>query len=395
MSTFAYRAMRRDGVVERGSLDAPTRDGVARALGDRGLFPVEIEQRSERALGRRGMPTSELALGLRMLADLLESGLALTRALATVEQLAPDGWRRSLPSVRDAVREGKGLAAALEAAPVEIPPVVLGVIQAGEAGSGLASAARRAAEIMEEEAATRSAIRGALAYPLVLAAAGVASVGLLVGVVIPRFAAILTDLGQVLPASTQLVLGAAAVARAGFIPAFTLAAAGYVVWRRWVSTDSGRRRWHELLLHLPVIGAARRAAGVARACAALAALLDSGVPLATALVHAARAAADAALASRMFAARDAVVRGERVATALARHDALTPIALRLAHAGEESGRLATMIAHAARLEHERATRLVKGAVRLLEPMMILVFGGVTALIAAALLQAVYSVRPGA
>jgi general secretion pathway protein F len=395
-TAFAYRAMRHDGTVERGTLDALSRDGALRVLADRGLFPLEVNARLvRRAVSTTRMPVGDLALGLRMLADLLESGLPLGRALAALHELAPEGWRVVLPSVREAVRQGKSLAAALAAAPSRPPELVVGVLRAGEAGSGLAAAARRAAEITEEAATTRDAIRGALAYPLFLAIAGAASVGLLVGMVIPRFASILADLGQALPPSTRLVLAVADVVRSRALVAFAVVVAAYAAWRVWTASEPGRHRWHALLLDAPLIGAVRRAAATSRVCAALSALLESGISIAPALTHAAQAAGDAAMAARLQTVREDVVRGERLATALATRHAATPTAFRLAHAGEESGRLAAMLSHAAKLERERAARLVRSSVRLLEPVLIVVFGGLTALVAAALLQAIYSVRPGA
>jgi type II secretory pathway component PulF len=94
-----------------------------------------------------------------------------------------------------------------------------------------------------------------------------------------------------------------------------------------------------------------------------------------------------------MAAREAVVAGAPLSRALADHDAVTPTVVRLARAGEESGTLGPMLARAAAMEAERAERLVRNAVRLLEPALILLFGGIVAFVAAALLQAVYSVRP--
>jgi len=121
--------------------------------------------------------------------------------------------------------------------------------------------------------------------------------------------------------------------------------------------------------------------------------LDSGVPVSAALVHAARASGDAALGARLLATRESVVVGQGIARALAVAGALTPTTIRLVQAGEETGRLSAMFAHASVLERDQADRRLHAAVRLLEPGLILVFGGIVALVAAALLQAIYSVRP--
>jgi general secretion pathway protein F len=392
-SAYAYRAARADGAIELGVLDAESREGAAIALSARGLFPIDITLERETTGGRRRLPARDLALGLRVLATLLESGLPMTRALSALEALVPDSWQMALPAITRDVREGRSLASAMAAAPVEFPPVVLGIVQAGESGSGIALAVRRAADLTEQAAATRAAIIAAMAYPCVLAGAGTASIALLVGVVLPRFGAILTDLGQPLPWTTRFVLGVSVVARAAAIPMLILGVVAAVLFRAWRATPAGARRWHELLLGVPFLGEVRRSTATARASAALAALLESGVPVSTALVHGARASGDAALSARILMARESVVVGQGIARALGAAHAMTPTAVRLVQAGEETGRLAHMLAHAATLEREQAERKLHAAVRLLEPGMILVFGGIVAIVAAALLQAIYSVRP--
>lgn len=390
---FAYRAARADGVMETGELAAVSRDAAVVALSNRGLWPIHVHVRRPRIGKRAGLRSGDLALGLRVLATLLDSGLSIGKSLAAMPELAPPAWTSALPELEQGVREGASLAAVLEQSALSVPPVVIGMIRAGEAGSGLAPAVRRAATLMDETTATRQAIRAALVYPTVLAAAATASVVVLVAVVLPRFAAILGDLGQTLPASTRVVLGASNVARAGALPAALAALIIWASWRSWVSTSSGDQRWHEWLLRLPLVGAVRRSASTARACSALAALLESGVPLSTALSHGARASGDAAISARILAARTAVIAGARPYAALGAQSAITSVAVRLIRAGEETGALAAMFAHAAKLEAERATERVRTAVRLLEPGLILVFGALVALVAAALLQAIYSVRP--
>jgi general secretion pathway protein F len=395
---FHYRAAHADGRIEKGVVEAASQEAAVRVLSERGLWALEVRARRVRLVvpgtGKRAMPVAALALGLRILADFLEAGLPLARALATLEELAPAAWREALPAVREAVRQGKSLAAALGSSPAVIPPLVLGVVQAGEAGSELAAAVRRAADITEEAEATRAAIRGALAYPLILASAGTVSIGVLVGVVLPRFATILAELGQAVPPTTRFVLHIAELARAVWAPSFVILVIAAFAWRAWTSTDVGRREWHAFLLQLPAFGTTRRSAATARGTSALAALLASGVPISAALSHAARAMGDAALAARLLSARDGVLRGDRLSRALEENRAVTVTAIRLVRAGEESGRLAPMLAHAGRIEREEALRRTRGAVRLLEPGLIVAFGGIVALVAAALLQALYSVRPG-
>lgn len=392
-AAYAYRAARADGALESGVVEAPTREAAAAVLTQRGLFPLALTLREDSITRRSRLSLDDQALGLRMLATLLEAGLPMSRALAALGELAPASWASGLSLVRRSVREGRSLAHALTRSGLGLPPVLLGIIHAGEAGSGIAAAVKRAAELAESAATTRRAVRGALAYPLVLATAGLATVALLVSVVVPRFAGILADLGQALPASTRLVLGAAEWSRALALPLLLMTGVLVVMWRAWTAREAGRRQWHAWMLEIPVAGGARRSAAASRACAALAALLESGVALPAALAHAARASGDAALGAQLLNAREGISHGERMSAAIERERALTPTAVRLIRAGEETGRLAAMLDHAARIEGERATHLVENAVRLLEPALILGFGALVALVAAALMQAVYSVRP--
>lgn len=391
---FRYRGAHPDGRLERGKLVAASRNEAQRILLDRGMQPFEVVQEKTSPWRANTIPVAELALALRLLADMLDAGLPLARALHLLASVAPLRVARALPAVLSAVREGKGFVAALAHAQVQVPAEVAGIVRAGERGSGLASAVRQAAVLCDDTASTRAALRGALAYPMLLAVAGVASLGLLVGIVLPRFAAILGDLGQTLPATTRIVLGAGDVARAGALPVTIAVIVALIVWRHWTASENGRRRWHAALLRVPVLGDVRLGAAGARLCASIAALLASGVPIAAALRSAAASAGDDEITARLLRARTDVEQGSRLSDALAKHDATSVLVQRLVRAGEESGRLASMLSHAAQLERDRVLRRLRGAVRLLEPAMIVGFGGVVALVAAALLQALYSIRPG-
>ncbi|MBA2684235.1 MAG: type II secretion system F family protein, partial [Gemmatimonadaceae bacterium] len=165
---------------------------------------MEVRLQRASTITKKALPPDDLAVGLRVLAALLEANVPLARALGMLDDLVPSSWTPVLGSITESIRSGHSLAAALSAAPASFPPVVLGMLQAGEGGSGLATAVRRAADLTESSARTRAAIRSALAYPIILAFAGSASIALLVGVVLPRFGAILSDLGQPLPTTTRI-----------------------------------------------------------------------------------------------------------------------------------------------------------------------------------------------
>ncbi len=388
---FRFRALRPDGSAATGVLGADDPDSARRALSAQGLIPVEVTVSAGYA--RRRLPASELALGLRILSDVLGAGLPVDRALAVFADLAPESWRTATPAIREDIRTGHSLASALSRAPVRVPPVVIGMLRAGEGGSGLSTAVRRAADHAARTAATQQAARSALAYPLIVAAAGIASLGVLVGVVIPKFSAILTDLGQTLPPMTRLVLSSAEVLRVAALPVAVAASAVAVAIVNLNRTEAGRVRWCALLLRVPILGQVRRAGATARFATSLAALLAAGVPLQRSLQFAAESTGDAEVERRVHAAIPAIAAGAPLSTALAQSGVVPSASARLIAAGEQSGRLISLLEHAAELEQARADRLVTVSVRALEPGLIISFALVVGLVAAALLQAVYAVRP--
>lgn len=388
---FRYKAAGMDGVIVVGTVHALSESAATAALHAQGLFPLHVVP-TRGAARRRAPRGADLAVGLRVLSNLLSAGIPMSRTLATFEELAPHSWRVPAAAMRERIRLGGHLADAL-AEDVGLPAVLVGVIAAGEASGAIAEAAERSAELAEESSALRAAIHGALVYPAILFVAGACSIGLLVGVVLPRFAIILADLGQEPPALTRLVLSLAAAVQSGGLAILVVISLGIAAWRMWVATESGHVAWDAIMLRIPVIGAVRCAAATSRVCIAMAALLDAGVPVSPALTRAAGAAGDAAVQARLMQARSDIVRGEPLGVALESSLALSTSALRLVRAGEESGHLGAMFIHAGRMEGARARDLTRGAVRLLEPALILVFGAVVALVSGALLQAVYAVRP--
>lgn len=257
---------------------------------------------------------------------------------------------------------------------------------------GLAAALAQAAAQLEREAETAARIRGALAYPTLLAAVGTFSVGVIVIVVVPRFVTLLSDLDQALPLATRVLIGVSAAARRFGLPLAAAAVAAAALFVRF--TTERRPAWHAWLLTLPLVGAIRHAFATARACRALGALLGTGTPALAALTVAQEAAGDAGVAERLGRSRDQVSEGAPLSAALSSSRALTDTAIQLVAIGEGSGRLPGLLAKAAQIEEREAERALRTLVTFLEPALILAFAGLVAFVAAALLQAVYSLRPG-
>lgn len=341
---------------------------------------------------RNAAPSRDLAVLFQSLASLVAAGLTIERALAASEGLVHGPLRDLIVDARRELREGRTLAQALGAEAGLVPGVVLGMIRAGEHGSQLGAALEEVAEHLEREAELASHIRHALAYPMLLGVAGTVTVVVLVTTVIPRFAELLAGMGAELPAATRLLLGASGVvSRFGLLIVLALAGAGALFWD-WRRRPAGTLAWEEFLLDLPLVGSIRLALASSRVGRAVGGMLRSGLPLLKALEYAREAAGNAAVAERLDRAREEVSQGAALTPALVRARAMSTSALQLVGVGEAGGELATMMSRAGALAGQEAERGLKTFVGMLEPALIVAFGGLVAFVAAALLQAVYAIR---
>ena len=390
---FRYRAARTDGKVIAGSVEAPTPAEATRVLTERGLHPLQVDPAPGGSVGVRAAPRRELAAAFQGLASLVGAGVPVLRALEAVRESVGARLNEGFGSAARLVREGRSLGEALAALDGLVPGIVVGIVRAGERASRLAPALDEAATHLELEADLEARVRQALAYPAILCVAGLASTLVISTVVVPKFAAILADLGHDLPLSTRILLGASAFIQEWWwllLAAAVLIGGGIA---RALQGEEERRAFFGALLDLPLIGAVRHAFATSRAARAAASALAAGVPLLPALVAAGEAAGDPAVRQRLARAAAEVSEGATLAPALARHRALLPSALQLVAVGEASGQLGPMFRRAGALAGQEGERKLRTLVGLLEPGLVVVFGGLVAFVAAALLQAVYSLKP--
>jgi general secretion pathway protein F len=396
MPVFAYRAVDAVGKRSRGRLSGATAAAVARELEGRGLLALDVRESAERAAAGGFGPGRRAGVleFTRAVAALLPAGMPLARALKAAAAASPASVRPALDGVRARVERGDELAAALAAHPSLFSPLYIGVVRAGEKSGALDGAFERLARHLERDAELRARLVSMSIYPALLAVVGLAAVLLLVLFVLPRFAELLATAGSALPRSTALILALSTGAREHWqlvlaVPALLLVA---LAWMR--TTAPGRAAGARLLLALPLAGSWRRqalAAAFARMCGEL---LEGGAPLLPALADVRDCTADPVARAETERVRTRIREGSTLHHALEERGLFPPVLAQLVALGEESGRLADFLLKAAELLERRTERAVERLVALAEPAMIVLFGGMVALVALALLQAIYGVNTG-
>jgi general secretion pathway protein F len=394
VTAFRFVAVRPDGGTVRGRMEGAREAEIAAHLSRRGLLPVEVTPIEEKPPWPWDRPASgELALVFRGLASLVGAGIPLAKALESAQRLAQGSLGLAFERVRTRVSEGVTLGGALAEERRLVPPATIGLVSAGESGVGLAAALEAAALELERDAETAASLKAALAYPLVLLVVGAMSLFGILVFVVPRFAEVLGDASASLPAATRVLLAASAVVRRH---ALLMLAIGTTLGGVTVAAIRARRAaWHAWLLAVPLVGELRHQIATVRVARILGRLLDTGTPATASLEIARRTVGDTAIAQRLAAAASRVAQGASLSQGLADERALTPLALGLAAVGDGTGQLGCLLTRAADIEDAALRQRIRTAVQLIEPLLIVLLAGFVALVALALLQAVYSVRPAA
>jgi general secretion pathway protein F len=397
MPVFEFEAVERDGKVAIGTLSAADSDAVARQLQERGAVPLRIETGQSAASGltwlRRSLPSAKLSRFARELALLLDAGLRLDQALASIARsrdlrpLAP-----ALNVVLEEVRAGVPFSDALERRPEIAPPYAIGMIRAGEAAGALATILRSLADLADRRARSTKAVRAALTYPAILAVTAAVSIATLFTVVLPQLEPLFEGAGDRLPTMTIVVLAASRLFREyGLFALGALILAGLAI-RMSLNTPETRRAFHGLLLRLPIVGGLIRRIEGGRFARLFSTLIGAGLPAASALDLAKGGATNMAFAEALQDVRSALVEGRGIAEPLATANIFPAVLLDLARVGEESGRLGEVLGHAANILEEEAENEIQRGIALLAPLLTIGLGGVIAFVIASVVTAILSMN---
>ena len=403
MPSFRWSAVTPGGEVMHGVTEAADCASVVERLQRQGQVVLRAEPADGRWRvsdllqielgGRRGIDRATLGEVTRELAIMLGAGQDLDRALRfVVENVGNTRARTILAEVRDKVRSGSSLAAALAAEPRSFSRLYVGLVRAGEAGGTLPATLERLAGLLERERSLTSSMRAALIYPAVLVIAAIGSIFLLLDYVLPQFTPIFEQAGAELPASTRalMLLGQMTGAAAPWL--LVLAVAVVLIARRALAAPALRLKVDRFLLRLPVAGRLLQETLAARLTRTLGTLLQNGMPLISALAIAKDALGNLAAAAAVDAASVEAKAGRGLARPLREAGLFPARTVHLLQLGEEAAQLAAMSLKAADIHDEQARLIVQRIVALAIPIITITMGLAVAGIVGALLTALLSLN---
>lgn len=395
MPEYSYTAKNLSGQNISGLITADSRNDVLSMLAQRSLFPVDVVPKKKAATAfhfRRGVSAEVLASTLTQLSDLLTNGVALLQALDLLAQQATnERLKEVLADIRSKISEGKQLHEAMALHRDVFSDLTLSIIRAGAEGAFLETALQQTAEFLERQEELRAKVRGAMAYPAFLAAAGSTVTLVLIIFFVPKFSELFATLERqgTLPGATVVLLWLSAfLGRYGLLIAAALAGLIYGA-KRWTESPVGREFIDRWKTRVPVFGPIALNSAVSRFCRILATLLRNGVPMLKALEISSDSSGNVVLGQAIRRSAENISSGETLSSPLSKCGLIPGNIMAMISIAEEANNLEKVLGNVAEGIDRKVARQLDTMVRLIEPALLMVMGGAVLFVIVALLMPVF------
>jgi len=381
--TFAYKVRDRAGKLVEGELEADNAQLVVGKLRSMGYVPVAIEQLGKQTLSSDiklpgfsdRVKLKDVAVFSRQFATMINAGLSLLRSLYILaEQTESKPLANIANEVRMDVEKGSSLSAALQKHPKAFNRLYVAMVRAGEIGGVLDSVLERLADTIEKQVELRRKVKSAMTYPVVVAVLVLLIVTAMLLFIIPMFEDLYVELGGTLPKPTQILIDISKIARKFWYFIIIAEVGGGFAFRKWISSDEGRKKWDAIKLKAPIFGGLVRKTALARFSRTLSALVRSGVPILESLDIVCETSGNHVVATAVRDTQNAVKRGEPLSRKLEDHAVFPPMVVQMMAVGEETGALDEMLDKIADFYDQEVEATVDALTSLIEPLLIVVMG---------------------
>jgi type IV pilus assembly protein PilC len=392
---FTYTA-KKDGKTIQGVAEAADQEALVAMLTRQGAEPLVIKVDSGK-IGKRfrgKVKSKEIVIFTRQLSTMISAGVPLIRSMATLQaQAESKTFKTIIATVSKDIEGGMALADALAKHPDTFGDIYVNMVRAGEAGGILDEILKRLATQVEQDASIRKKVKSAMTYPIaILGITVIAFFGITI-FVMPKIGKILKDLGgpdAKLPIYTEVMLSISAIMQKyWYIMAIVLFAGTYLL-RRYIKTPKGKYQFHALLLRIPVLNTIITKVAIARFARTFASLMGAGVGVLDALEVTGGAIGNKVIEAELREAAKAVKNGKQLSEPLSQSKHFPPIVSQMLAIGEETGQIDTILIKVADFYEEEVETVIDGLSSIIEPLMIVVLGGMVGMIAASVMGPIAS-----
>lgn len=398
MALFHYIATTSTNDTQTGTLEATDRAAAIAALSKQNLRPISIKEGDPKKasfsvgdfFGKNRVKSDDLVLFTRQLSAMVSAGVPLLRALSSLHEHAESkSLQTIIAGVIKDVEGGAMLADALVKYPNAFSDVYVNMVRAGEAAGILDDILKRLAIQQEKNATIRKKIKSAMSYPMVLVGITILSFFGLMIFVIPQIGKIVKDLGgpdAEMPPLTQFMLSVSDFITTKWFILIPILVGLVIMLIRFLKTPKGKELFHRFILKIPVVKTIVTKVAIARFARTFSALMGAGVAVLEALDVTARAVGNVMYEHALIEAAEQVKNGKNLSTVIAGNELFPPIVAQMLAVGEETGQTDTVLVKVADFYEEEVDTAIDGLSSIIEPVMILVMGGMVGLIAASVMM---------
>jgi general secretion pathway protein F len=383
MPIYAYKGMDRSGKEIKNTINVESIVVAKQRVKSMGIMLIDI--REQKAQGTSGgpsllrigssVPVDDLAMMSRQLATLIKAKIQIVEALAALtDQVENANLRLVLSDLRQKVNEGASLAKALQDHPKVFNSIYVNMVEAGEASGTLEIVLLRLADFTESQVKLKNKIKGAMTYPVIMAVFGFVMMNVIFIFVIPKIAKIFISMKKELPLITKICIGIS-----NFLVGYWwLVIIGIIfsiyATMKYISTAKGQSQWHAMQLKLPVLGILVKMINVSRFCSTLGTLMNSGVPILTALTIVKNLIPNVHMKDAVEKARQSVSEGASLAQPLIQCGYFPALVTHMIKLGERSGELEPMLKIISENYEDQVQSKISGLTSILEPIMMICLG---------------------
>ena len=396
MATFEYIAFDAKSKRVKGVIEGDSNRQVRQQLRDKGFIPIEVHASKKESAGpsslgfslirTRRINSQDRVLITRQLSTLIASGLPLEEALQAVAQQSEKQYLATLlMSIRSKVLEGHSLASSLGDYPNSFSQMYQSTVASGEQSGFLDKVLENLADYSERQYEARRNVEMALVYPVILTGLAFLLVGLLMVYVVPDMVGMLTDMDRELPLSTKVLIALSETIRDFWWLVLSMLGLTGLIIKQLLNQPNIRLAWDRQKLNLPFLTRISRNSNSARYANTLSILTSSGIPLVEAMRIASEVISNVWLKRKLIDATQRVSEGSSLRAALESAKHFPPMLLHMVASGEKSGQLDTMLDKVSKYQQAEVERTVTTLVRLFEPLMLIIMGGIVMFIVMAVL----------
>jgi type IV pilus assembly protein PilC len=389
MPVFTYTATDKSGKRHEGNVEAASEIAVGQLLSRQGLRALVIkkEQKKTDVLAyftkAQKVKLKDLVIFTRQLSTMINAGVPLVRSLATLQsQTENPVFRKHMQEISKDVESGIAFADALAKHPRVFSPIYVNMVRAGEAGGILDEILKKLALQQEKDAKIRGKFKSAMTYPTVLIGITFTVFIALMTIVVPKIGKIVGDLsGGKLPPLTEAMLQISHILTAFWYIHIGVAVGLSFFIGRSLRTERGKLVRDQLLLKIPAIKIIVIKMSIARFSRIFASLMTAGVSVIESIEITAKAIGNKVIEAELMAAAKEVANGEQFSTPLSKSKIFPPIVSQMLAVGEETGQTDTVLIKVAEFYEDEVDAAVDGLSSILEPLLIVVMGGMVGVIA--------------